>query len=107
MSWISLSDEIGAIRFLLDHKDISGPVNLTAPEPVTNAAFTAALTAAVGRRDLPWLRVPAPLLRLGLGGASAELLTSTRVVPKRLAAAGYQFRYPALPAALVAELADH
>ena len=106
MSWISLSDEIGAIRFLLDRKDISGPVNLTAPEPVTNSAFTAALNAAVGRRDLPWLRVPAPLLRVGLGEASAELLTSTRVVPKRLAAAGYQFRHPALLEALAAELAS-
>jgi uncharacterized protein (TIGR01777 family) len=105
MSWVSLSDEIGAIRFLLDRQDISGPVNLTAPEPVTNAAFTAALNAAVGRRDLPWLRVPGPLLRVGLGEASVELLSSTRVIPKRLAAAGYQFRYPALPKALAGELA--
>jgi len=105
MSWISLSDEVGAIRFLLDRKDLSGPVNLTAPEPVTNSAFTAALNAAVGHRDLPWLRVPAPALRLGLGEASVELLTSTRVIPKRLAAAGYQFRSPTLPEALSAELA--
>jgi uncharacterized protein (TIGR01777 family) len=105
MSWISLSDEIGAIRFLLDRKDISGPVNLTTPEPVTNSAFAAALNAAAGGRDLPWLRVPAPLLRLGLGEASVELLTSTRVVPKRLTAAGYRFRYPTLPEALSAELA--
>jgi nucleoside-diphosphate-sugar epimerase len=60
MSWISLTDEIGAIRFLLDRRDISGPVNLTAPEPVTNSAFTAALNAAADRRDLPWLRVPGP-----------------------------------------------
>jgi hypothetical protein len=105
MSWVSLSDEIGAIRFLLDRKDISGPVNLTAPEPVTNAAFTAALNAAAGPRDLPWLRVPGPLLRVGLGEASAELLSSTRVIPKRLAAAGYQFRYPTLPEALAGELA--
>jgi uncharacterized protein len=105
MSWISLTDEIGAIRFLLDRMDISGPVNLTAPEPVTNSAFTAALNVAVGRRDLPWLRVPGPVLRLGLGEASVELLTSTRVMPKRLAGAGYQFRYPALPEALSAELA--
>jgi uncharacterized protein len=105
MSWISLTDEIGAIRFLLDRKDISGPVNLTAPEPVTNSAFTAALNAAVGRRDLPWLRVPGPVLQLGLGEASVELMTSTRVMPKRLAGAGYQFRYPALPEALSAELA--
>jgi len=106
MSWISLPDEIGAIRLLLDRPDISGPVNLTAPDPVTNAAFTAALNAAAGRRDLPWLRVPGPFLRLGLGEASVELLSSTRVLPKRLAAAGYQYRYPALPEALAAELAS-
>jgi len=105
MSWISLFDEIGAFRFLLDRKDISGPVNLTAPEPVSNSAFTAALHAAVGRRDLPWLRVPGPLLRLGLGGASVEILTGTRAIPERLAAAGYQFRFPALAEALAAELA--
>ena len=105
MSWISLFDEIGAFRFLLDRKDISGPVNLTAPEPVSNSAFTAALHAAVGRRDLPWLRVPGPFLRLGLGEASVEILTSTRAIPERLAAAGYQFRFPALGEALAAELA--
>jgi len=105
MSWISLSDEIGALRFLLDRKDISGPVNLTAPEPVSNSAFTAALHAVVGRRDLPWLRVPGPLLRLGLGEASVEILTSTQAIPQRLAAAGYQFRSPALAEALAAELA--
>ena len=106
MSWISLSDEIGAIRFLLDRKDISGPVNLTAPAPVTNSEFTAALNAAAGRRDLPWLRVPAPALRLALGEAAVELLTSARVLPKRLQQAGYEFRYPTLPGALSAELAS-
>jgi uncharacterized protein (TIGR01777 family) len=106
MSWISLADEIGAIRFLLDRKDISGPVNLTAPAPVTNSEFTAALTAAVGRRDLRWLRVPAPVLRLALGEAAVELLGSVRVLPKRLQEAGYQFRYPTLPEALAAELAS-
>jgi hypothetical protein len=106
MSWISLSDEIGAIRFLLDRKDISGPVNLTAPAPATNSEFTAALVAAVGRRDLPWLRVPAPVLRLALGEAAVELLGSVRVLPKRLQEAGYQFRHPTLPEALAAELAS-
>ena len=105
MSWVSLSDEIGAIRFLIDRPDISGPVNVTAPEAVTNAAFAAALNAAAGRWDLSWLRVPGPLLRIGLGEASVELLTSTRVVPKRLVAAGYQFRYAGLPKALAGELA--
>ena len=106
MSWISLSDEIGVIRFLLDRKDISGPVNLTAPAPATNSEFTAALTAAVGRRDLPWLRVPAPALRLALGEAAVELLTSARVLPGRLQEAGYEFRSPTLPEALSAELAS-
>jgi uncharacterized protein len=104
MTWISLSDEIRAIGFLLTRKDISGPVNLTAPMAVTNSEFTTALTAAVHRRDLPWLRVPAPLLRLGLGEASVELLTSTRVAPKRLLEAGYSFRHRTLAEALSAEL---
>ena len=106
MSWISLADEISAIRFLLDRKDISGPVNLTAPAPVTDSEFTAVLAAAVGRRDLPWLRVPAPALRLGLGEAAVELLTSARILPKRLIEAGYEFRHPTLPEALSAELAS-
>ena len=106
MSWISLSDEIRAIGFLLSRQDITGPVNLTAPVAVTNSEFTTALAAAVRRRDLPWLRVPAPLLRLGLGEASVELLTSTRVTPKRLLEAGYSFRHRTLREALSAELAS-
>jgi uncharacterized protein len=106
MSWISLSDEIGAIRFLLDRKDISGPVNLAAPAAVTNSEFTAALHNAVDRRDLPWLRVPAPALRLALGEAAVELLTSARVRPKRLEEAAYEFRHPTLSEALAAELAS-
>jgi len=67
MSWISLSDEIAAIRFLLDHGDVSGPVNLTAPDPVINSAFAAALDHMLHRPDLPWLRAPAWLLRAALG----------------------------------------
>jgi uncharacterized protein len=105
MSWISLSDEIRAIGFLLSRQDVTGPVNLTAPVAVTNSEFTTALVAAVRRRDLPWLRVPAPLLRLGLGEASVELLTSNRVTPARLLEAGYSFRHRTLPEALSAELA--
>jgi hypothetical protein len=104
MSWISLTDEIAALRFVLSDADVSGPVNLTAPAPVTNAAFTAALHAALGRRDHPWLRIPAPLLRIGMGEASSELLSSALVKPARLLAAGYTFRYPELPGALAAEL---
>ncbi len=105
MSWVSLTDEIAAIRFLIEREDIDGPVNITAPEPVSNAEFTAALAAAVGRRDLPWLRVPAPVLRLALGEASIELLGSARVVPARLAQANFEFRHPTISTALAAELA--
>ena len=92
------------LTFLLGREDISGPVNLTAPAPVTNAEFTAALTGAVGRRDLPWLRVPAPALRLAVGEASVELLTSARVTSRRLQQAGYEFRSATLREALAAEL---
>jgi len=107
MSWISLTDEIRAIRFLLDGQGAearTGPYNLTAPNPVTNAELTAALHAAVRRPDFRWLRVPAPLLKLALGEMSAELLTSARVLPARLEEAGFEFAYPTIGAALAAEL---
>jgi uncharacterized protein (TIGR01777 family) len=103
MSWVSLADEITAIRFLIEREDIDGPVNVTAPSPVSNAEFTAALAAAVGRRDLPWLRVPAPLLRIALGEASIEILGSARIVSARLAQAGFQFRHSTIQDALAAE----
>jgi uncharacterized protein (TIGR01777 family) len=106
MSWISLTDEVNAILFLLDRKDLSGPVNLVAPAPATNSEFTAALSAAVGRRDPRWLHVPALALRLGLGEAASELLSSTRVAPTRLLGAGYEFRHPTIAAAMTAELAS-
>jgi len=107
MSWISLTDEIRAIRFLLDAPgaaDRAGAYNLTAPNPVTNGELTVALHAAYGRPDFPWLRVPAWALKLGLGEMSSELLTSARVLPARLLDAGFEFEHPTLAAALVAEL---
>jgi uncharacterized protein len=107
MSWISLSDEIRAIRFLLDGagaENRSGPHNLTAPNPVTDSELTAALHARFHRPDFPWLRVPAPLLRLGLGEMSSELLNSARVLPARLLEEGFTFEHPTIGAALEAEL---
>ena len=107
MSWISLTDEIRAIRFLLDADgagERAGPYNLTAPNPVTNSELTAALHTTLNRPDFPWLRIPAPLLKLGLGEMSAELLTSARVLPARLREAGFTFEYPTIGAALAAEL---
>jgi uncharacterized protein (TIGR01777 family) len=108
MSWISLTDEIRAIRFLLDGagaEERSGAYNLTAPNPVTNDELTTALHAAFKRPDFSWLRVPSFLLRLGLGEMSAELLTSARVLPARLLEAGFSFGHPTVGAALAAELA--
>jgi uncharacterized protein (TIGR01777 family) len=102
-SWISLTDYLGAVQFLLARPDLAGPVNLTAPHPVTNAELTSALAAALHRPAL--FSVPGPALRLALGGVTSDLLSSARVLPRRLSAAGYQFRFPDLPAALAAELA--
>ena len=107
MSWIALTDEIRAIRFLLDEpgaESRTGPYNLTAPNPVTDAELTAALHARFRRPDFPWLRVPAPLLKLALGEMSSELLTSARVLPARLLEADFTFSYPTVGAALAAEL---
>jgi uncharacterized protein len=105
MSWISLTDEIRAIRFLLEAGDGgAGSFNLTAPNPVTNSELTAAIHHAFGRPDFRWLRVPEPVLRLGLGEMSSELLTSARVRPARLLEAGFIFEYPKVADALSAEL---
>ena len=102
ISWIALSEWTRIARFLLGRPDISGPVNVTSPNPVTNAELTSALAAAVHRPAL--LRVPAPVLRLAVGGASSELLSSASVSPRRLLAAGYEFQHPVLAGALAAEL---
>jgi uncharacterized protein len=108
MSWISLADEIAAIRFLLDRAPdpatLSGPYNLTAPNAVTNSELTSALNAALRRPDFPALRIPELVLRLALGEMSTELLTSARVLPERLTSAGYEFRHLTISAALSAEL---
>jgi uncharacterized protein (TIGR01777 family) len=104
MSWIALSELMAVIRFLLGRGDISGPVNATTPNPVTNREFTAALAAAVHRPAV--LAVPVPALRAVAGGVSSDLLSSARVLPAKLLAAGYQFQHPDLAGALAAELAS-
>jgi len=102
MSWIGLSEWVAIARFLLGRDDISGPVNLTTPSPVTNAEFTSALAAAVHRPAV--MVAPAPALKLALGGVSSDILSSARVLPRRLLDEGYQFRHPAIAGALAAEL---
>ena len=98
MSWISIADQVAALRFLID-RDLDGPVDLTAPEPVTNADYTRALGQALHRPAL--LVAPAAALRLVLGGLADEAaLVSQRVLPARLVKAGFRFRHPDLASAL-------
>ncbi|CAN5673309.1 TIGR01777 family oxidoreductase [soil metagenome] len=102
-SWVSIDDHVGAMRFLLDH-DVAGPVNLTGPEPVTNAAFTKAIGTVLGRPTL--LTVPSfgPKLLLGTDLADELLFASQRVLPDVLTEAGYRFRHADVETALRAVL---
>jgi uncharacterized protein len=98
-SWISLDDEVRAISHLLS-ADVSGPVNLTAPEPVTNAEFTKVLARVLKRPSL--FRVPEFGPKLLLGGELAEalLFTGQRVLPGVLGQTGFVFEHPQLEGAL-------
>jgi uncharacterized protein (TIGR01777 family) len=98
--WIALADEIAAIRLLLE-QDVAGPVNLTAPDPVTNAEFTKALGRVLHRPTV--LPVPGIAARVALGEFANEVLIGQRAVPARLQDAGFRFALPDLTAALQAE----
>lgn len=103
MSWVALADVLGLIERCLVDADWTGPINATAPNPVTNAEFTAALGAALNRPTL--LPVPALLLRTLLGDMARELLLGgARVLPQRAEAAGYAFHHRELAGALRAAL---
>ena len=96
-SWITLHDVVRAIEFALV-EDISGPVNLSAPNPVTNQEFTSALARALHRPAL--FPAPAFALKAVLGGFSSEVLGSKRVIPQALLEAGFTWDYPHLSDAL-------
>jgi uncharacterized protein (TIGR01777 family) len=98
-SWITLHDLIRAITFLLENP-VSGPVNLTSPNPVTNQEFTSALARAMHRPAL--FPAPAFALKLALGGFSSEILGSKKVTPQILTEAGFTWDYPHITTALAA-----
>lgn len=101
MPWISLDDEVGAIRFAVENDALRGPANLVGPVPVTNTEFTVELGHAVGR-PTP-LAVPAFVITAALGEMGREmLLTGQRAVPKALLDAGFQFRHHTVGDALSA-----
>ncbi|MEV8038456.1 TIGR01777 family oxidoreductase [Streptomyces sp. NPDC086182] len=97
-SYIALHDEVAAIRHLIDTPSLSGPVNLTAPDPLTNAEITEAMGRVLHRPTL--LTAPAPLLRLALGDMAEDILGSQRVLPTRLLESGFTFAFPSIEGAL-------
>lgn len=101
-SFISLHDEVAALRYALDTASLSGPVNLTAPEPLTNREITAAMGRALHRPA--FATVPAPVLRLALGEFASDVLSSQRVRPARLLASSFTFAHPRIDQAIAAAL---
>jgi uncharacterized protein (TIGR01777 family) len=97
-SWIHADDVVGLMTFALERDDLSGPVNLTAPEPVRQARFAKAFGRAVGRPA--WVWTPGFGLRLLLGEMATLALDGQRVLPERALGAGYTFRFTDVEAAL-------
>lgn len=103
VSWISLKDEVRGIRFAIDNGAVSGPINLTAPQPVTNAEYTKALGEAVHRPT--FMPIPKAALKLAMGGELVDsLLVSQRVLPKNLLDHGFVFAHPEISEGLKAAI---
>jgi uncharacterized protein (TIGR01777 family) len=98
-SWISPEDLAGAVGHLLDHNTLNGPVNVVAPQPITNVEFTRTLAGVLKRPAL--FPLPAWSVKLLFGQMGLEtMLASVRVTPSRLLETGYSFRFPTLKPAL-------
>jgi len=98
VSWIHHDDLVGQILFAIDRADVSGPLNGTAPKPVTNGEFSKALGAVLGRPS--FMPTPAFMLHLMLGEVAGVITTGQRVLPKASLDAGYQFRFADVQSAL-------
>ncbi|WP_434588698.1 TIGR01777 family oxidoreductase [Streptomyces sp. A5-4] len=97
-SHIALHDHVAALRHMIDTESLSGPVNLTAPRPVTNREVTEAMGRVLKRPTL--FTVPAPALRIALGEFAGDVLGSQRVVPGRLMESGFSFAFPGIEEAV-------
>ena len=98
-SWVSLDDVVGAIVHAINTDALSGPVNVVAPDPRTNAEYTKVLGRVLGRPT--FFAVPAPAARVAIGGMADDLLlASARVEPAKLEETGYEYRHPELEGAL-------
>lgn len=100
--WVHREDATGAMIHVLRTPGIDGPVNVAAPEPVTMQQFCLALGNALHRPS--WFPVPATALRLALGEMAEIVLTGQKIVPRKLLASGYKFRYPNVLDALEASI---
>ncbi len=98
MSWIHIDDEVSAIIKCLEDSKISGPVNLTAPNPVSMKQFSSTLGKALKRPSI--MPVPGIALKVLLGEMAEMLLTGQNVIPSKLQSAGFRFRFPTLEGAL-------
>jgi uncharacterized protein len=105
VSWIHIDDLLELILFVLGQETLAGPLNATAPTPVTHAELMAALAKTLHRRLLP-IAIPARVLRALLGELAQLVVDGQRVTPERATALGFEFRYPAVETALAAALAD-
>lgn len=97
-----MHDEIAALRHIIDTSALTGPVNLTAPEPLTNREVTAAMGRVLHRPAV--FAVPAPVMRVVLGEFAQDVLGSQRVRPARLLESGFVFRYPGIEESIRAAL---
>jgi uncharacterized protein (TIGR01777 family) len=101
-SWVALPDYVAAVRFLLEHEEIAGPVNITAPEPIRNADLTKAMGRVLHRPTVTF--VPSFALKLPLRDFAEDLLGGQRAVPQRLIDARFSFAHPRFEPALRAVL---
>jgi uncharacterized protein (TIGR01777 family) len=98
-SWIHIDDAVSAVMHVVHNDSLSAPINMAAPNPVTNAEFTRVLAAVMKRPAI--FAVPAFAARLAFGEFAEEgILASARVLPKKLIERGFEFRYPVLGPAL-------
>jgi uncharacterized protein (TIGR01777 family) len=98
MPWVHIDDVVGALLFALDQESVDGPVNVTAPNPVTNKEFSKALGRALHRPA--FTPVPRSAIQLLYGEMATVVTTGVRAVPRALEESGYEFRQPELEAAL-------
>ncbi|HEV8548659.1 MAG TPA: DUF1731 domain-containing protein, partial [Polyangiaceae bacterium] len=96
--WVHLEDALGALELCIDDDTLTGPVNVAAPNAVTNGEASKLLARALHRPS--WLPAPASALRALFGEGAVPILTGQRAYPKKLEAAGFTFRYPTLAEAL-------